>query len=85
MNSNILSSLFKKTKEEKKVVNQNQLIFLIRIAGALEKDNYLKIINDVGFSEVKVVKETPYLVDVSNDLKGKILSVNVKALKRQHC
>ena len=51
------------------------------IAGALEKDVYLNLIRDVGFSEIKIVKEIPYTVDVSEDLKGKILSISVKAHK----
>jgi SAM-dependent methyltransferase len=51
------------------------------IAGALEKDNYLNLIRDVGFSEIKIVKETPYTVDVSEDLKGKILSISIEAHK----
>jgi SAM-dependent methyltransferase len=51
------------------------------IAGALEKDNYLNLIRDVGFSETKIVKETPYTVDVYEDLKGKILSISIEAHK----
>lgn len=51
------------------------------IAGALERINYLSIIRDVGFSKIQVVKETPYSVDVSEDLKGKILSINIEAYK----
>lgn len=51
------------------------------IAGALERINYLSIIRDVGFSKIQVVKETSYLVDVSEDLKGKILSINIEAYK----
>lgn len=52
------------------------------IAGALERDKYLNIIQDVGFSDIQVVKETPYTVEVSKDLIGKILSINVEAHKR---
>ena len=51
------------------------------IAGALQKNEYLKIIRDVGFSEIKIVKETPYTVGVSEDLKGNILSINIEAYK----
>ena len=51
------------------------------IAGALKKINYLSIIQDTGFSQIQVVKEIPYTVDVSEDLKGKILSINVEAHK----
>lgn len=51
------------------------------IAGALEKDVYLNLIRDVGFSEIKIVKEIPYTVDVSEALKGKILSISIEAHK----
>ncbi len=51
------------------------------IAGALQKNDYLKIIQNTGFSDIKIVKETPYTIDVSEDLKGKILSINIEAYK----
>ena len=51
------------------------------IAGALEKDVYLNLIREVGFSEINIVKEIPYTVDVSEDLKGKILSISIEAHK----
>ena len=51
------------------------------IAGALQKNEYLKIIRDTGFSEIKIVKETPYTIDVSEELKGTILSISVEAQK----
>ena len=51
------------------------------IAGALEKDVYLNLIRTVGFSEIKIVKEIPYTVDVSEALKGKILSISIEAQK----
>ncbi len=49
------------------------------IAGALERNNYLKLIRDIGFSEITIVKETPYTIDVSEELKGTILSISVEA------
>ena len=51
------------------------------IAGALERDNYLSIIRDVGFSDIEIVTETPYTVNVSEDLEGKIVSINIEAYK----
>jgi hypothetical protein len=51
------------------------------IAGALERNNYLNLIREVGFSEIEIVKETPYTVDVSEELEGKILSINIEAHK----
>jgi len=52
------------------------------ISGALEKDTYLELIRNAGFSKVEIVSETPYVVDVSEELKGKILSVCVGAFKK---
>lgn len=51
------------------------------IAGALQKSEYLKIIQDIGFSKIKIVSEIPYTVDISNELNGKILSISVEAHK----
>ena len=51
------------------------------IAGALQKNEYLKIIRNTGFLEIKIVKEIPYTVDVSEELKGTILSISVEAQK----
>ena len=53
------------------------------IGGALQKGDYLKHIRDVGFSEVKVVSEAPYTIEVSEELKGKILSISVEAHKQK--
>ncbi|MCW8802456.1 MAG: arsenite methyltransferase [Candidatus Bathyarchaeota archaeon] len=51
------------------------------IAGALEKDDYLNKIAEAGFTDVKVVSQKPYLIDVSPQLKGKIISIQVEAQK----
>jgi arsenite methyltransferase len=51
------------------------------IAGALKKDDYLKKITGAGFEKVKVVSQKPYTVDVSPELKGKLVSVQVEAHK----
>ena len=51
------------------------------VGGALEKDHYLDLVGKAGFSKVKIISETPYMVDVSEKLKGKILSISVKAFK----
>jgi SAM-dependent methyltransferase len=53
------------------------------IAGALQRRNYLKLIRDVGFSEIKIAKEIPYTVDVFEELKGKILSISIEAHKQK--
>ncbi len=51
------------------------------IAGALEKNEYLTTIKKAGFSSVKIISEKPYTIDLSDDLSGKIISLQVEALK----
>jgi ubiquinone/menaquinone biosynthesis C-methylase UbiE len=51
------------------------------IAGALEKSDYLDKIAGAGFQNVKVVSQKPYTIDVSPELRGKIVSIQVEAHK----
>ncbi len=52
------------------------------IAGAMEKSAYLKTIREAGFSPVEVAAESPYeFPEMDERVKGKILSVKVRALK----
>jgi ubiquinone/menaquinone biosynthesis C-methylase UbiE len=51
------------------------------ISGALEKNNYLEIIKKAGFTSINIVSESVYNFDVSEELKGKILSVQIEAFK----
>jgi SAM-dependent methyltransferase len=51
------------------------------IAGTLEKDDYLDKIAAAGFKDVKVVSQKPYTIDVSPELRGKIVSLQVEAHK----
>jgi len=51
------------------------------IAGALEKSDYLDKISSAGFTSVKVVSQKPYTIDVSPELRGKIVSIQVEAYK----
>ncbi len=53
------------------------------IAGALEKSEYLDTIRRAGFKNVKIVSESTYTIDVSQELKGKITSVQVEGYKHQ--
>jgi len=54
------------------------------IAGALIKEDYLEIIKSIGFENIEVLKEHKYVEDhMSDELKGKVLSVSVKAFKPQ--
>ena len=51
------------------------------IAGALEKNDYLNKIKKAGFSKIKIVSQKPYTIDISQELKGKIISIQVEAYK----
>ena len=51
------------------------------IAGALEKGDYLNKIKQAGFENVKVVSGKPYAIGVSQELNGKITSIQVEAHK----
>ena len=51
------------------------------IAGAMEKKEYLRAIEEAGFPKVKIVSESSYEFDVSKDLKGKVASIKVEAHK----
>jgi arsenite methyltransferase len=51
------------------------------IAGALEKSDYLDKIAGAGFTNVKIISQKPYTIDISPELRGKITSVQVEAYK----
>jgi SAM-dependent methyltransferase len=70
------------TKEElPKEVRGNFDAWADCIGGALQRDNYLRIIRNVGFSDIEILSEKSYLIDVSNEIKGKIMSISVRAIK----
>ena len=53
------------------------------IAGAMEREAYLAAIREAGFGEVAVVSECPYeFAGMDERLKGRIISVKVRALKK---
>jgi len=52
------------------------------VSGALEKEDYLKVIRNAGFKSLNVVSESAYDFDISEELKGKILSVQIEAYKQ---
>jgi len=54
------------------------------VAGAQEKNQYLVTIKNAGFEEVNIVSESTFTIDVSQELKGKITSVQVEAYKSRH-
>ena len=51
------------------------------IAGALIKGDYLDKIKQAGFTNVKILSQKPYTIDISQQLKGKITSIQVEAHK----
>jgi arsenite methyltransferase len=53
------------------------------IAGALEKTDYLDKIKQAGFQNVKIVSQKPYTIDVSPQLRGKLVSIQVEAHKNR--
>ena len=50
------------------------------VAGALEKNDYLDTMKKAGFRKIKVISESSYDF-ISEELKGRITSVNIKAFK----
>ncbi len=53
------------------------------LAGALERQEYLKTIHRALFAEVTVVSECPFAAsEMDERLRGKIISIQVRALKR---
>ena len=54
------------------------------VAGAQEKNQYLATIRNAGFKEVNIVSESNITIDISQELKGKIMSVQVEAYKSRH-
>jgi ubiquinone/menaquinone biosynthesis C-methylase UbiE len=51
------------------------------ISGALEKKQYVNLIRGAGFKSVDIISESTFTVDVSNELQGKITSVQIEAKK----
>jgi hypothetical protein len=51
------------------------------IAGAVERNDYLDKIACTGFTNIKIVTQKPYARDISPQLKGKIISIQVEPHK----
>ena len=51
------------------------------VAGALERNQYLNTIKRAGFKNVEIISQSTYEVDLSEELRGKITSVQVEAYK----
>jgi len=51
------------------------------IAGAMDKKEYLRTIEEAGFKKVNIVSESTYELDVSKKLRGKIASIKISAHK----
>jgi len=62
-------------------IRKNLTAWASCIAGAMDKKEYLRTIEEAGFRKVKIVSESSYEFDVSEKLKGKITSIKVEAFK----
>lgn len=51
------------------------------IAGAMEKTRYLETIQKAGFQNVRIVSESTYDIDISDELRSRITSVKVEGQK----
>ena len=51
------------------------------IAGALEQNEYIETIKKAGFKKVEIISENIYSIDISDNLAGKLLSIQIKAQK----
>jgi len=51
------------------------------VAGALQKTQYIKTIRAAGFRKVRIASESTYNIDISQELREKIISVQVEAYK----
>ncbi len=47
----------------------------------MEKTSYLKIIEKAGFENIRIVYESTHEIYISDELKGKIISVKIEAHK----
>jgi arsenite methyltransferase len=51
------------------------------IAGALKKTEYIDTIKKAGFRTVRIISEKDYTIDISEDLAGKIASIQIETTK----
>jgi SAM-dependent methyltransferase len=51
------------------------------VAGALEKTQYLNTIKHAGFTNIEIVSQTTFDIDVSPELRGQATSIQVAAYK----
>ena len=74
------------TKELSDTLKDSIEAYVGCLAGAIRKDEYLKLITMTGFQDVKVISESSYPVDAMFDnLKGAqdaVVSMKVSAVKR---
>ena len=64
-------------------VRQSFAAWVDCLAGAMEKEVYLQTIREANFIEVAVVSQRPYAAtEMDARLQGKIVSLNVRAVKK---
>jgi hypothetical protein len=51
------------------------------VAGALEKNQYLNTIKRAGFKKVEIVSQSTNEIELSEELKGEVTSIQVEAYK----
>jgi len=64
-------------------VRQNFAAWAGCIAGALEKEKYLDTIRRAGFDSIRIISESSYAVNLTQELRGKITSIQVEAYKNR--
>ena len=73
-------------RELPKVIKESVEAYVGCLAGAIKKDEYLKLITMAGFKDVKIISESSYPVDAMFDnLEGAqdaVASIKVSALKK---
>ena len=61
-------------KELPEIVEKSEQAYIACISGAIMKDEYIELIKDAGFRDVKIVEETCFPIDfVVNDLTAKAI------------
>ena len=72
-------------RELPKAVRESGEAYTGCVSGAIMKEEYLRLMNEAGFVEVKVVEETSagieHMTDTLNDAAGLIASIKVSAVK----
>jgi len=73
-------------KELPSAIKKSVEAYVGYLAGAIKKDEYLKLITMAGFKDIKVISESSYPVDAMFDnlkaAQNAVLSIKVSAIKK---